>query len=55
MKESLEETARKYLDKVYAEKGHQDEYGNPHIPYYCVQKAFLDGAKWMAKQLENKE
>lgn len=55
MKKAIEDASREYLDKIYAEKGHQGANGNPHIPYYCVQDAFIDGAKWMAKQLERKE
>ena len=44
--EDLDKEASAYIDKTYNECGYQDEFGNPHIPYYKIGKAFIDGANW---------
>ena len=45
----LDEAARKWEDKVYLEKGWQDEYGTPHAPFSEIGNAFREGAKFMIK------
>lgn len=46
---NLDEAARKWEDKVYLEKGWQDEYGTPHAPFSEIGNAFREGAKFMIK------
>lgn len=45
----LDETARKWEDKVYLEKGWQDSYGIPHVPFHEIGNAFIEGAKFVLK------
>lgn len=45
----LDEAARKWEDKVYLEKGWQDEYGTPHAPFSEIGNAFREGAKFILK------
>ena len=39
----LDEAARKWEDKVYLEKGWQNEYGTPHAPFSEIGNAFKAG------------
>ncbi len=45
----IDEAARKWEDKVYLEKGRQDEYGTPHVPFSEIGNAFMEGAKFILK------
>lgn len=45
----LDEVARKWEDKVYLEKGWQNEYGTPHAPFSEIGNAFREGAKFILK------
>ena len=45
----LDEAARKWEDKVYLEKGWQNEYGTPHAPFSEIGNAFREGAKFILK------
>lgn len=45
----IDEAARKWEDKVYLEKGWQNEYGTPHAPFSEIGNAFREGAKFILK------
>ena len=45
----VDEAARKWEDKVYLEKGWQDQYGTPHAPFSEIGNAFREGAKFILK------
>ena len=44
---NVDEAARKWEDKVYLEKGWQNEYGTPHVPFSEIGNAFKEGARFI--------